>query len=194
MNLLGVALRLTCALLVVTIPVEAAERGPRSISLPQALQRALAANPRLTAAERDVGIAGGLKIQAGVLPNPEASFELDKALGSGPYRGLRSAETNLQLSQLVELGGKRQARLAAGEAGIGTAVWQRRATRLEASKSLMTKLSASINSFPFCKSASRKGLPLLRKHCGRRWRPTCSASIASAPRHNWPRRAATLLS
>ena len=124
-------MRLMCVLLVVTIPVEAAERAPRSISLAQALQRTLAANPRLTAAERDIGIAGGFKIQAGALPNPDLSFELDNALGSGPYKGLRSAETNLQLSQLVELGGKREARLAAGEAGIGTAVWQRRATRLE---------------------------------------------------------------
>jgi cobalt-zinc-cadmium efflux system outer membrane protein len=124
-------LRLTCALLVVTIPVEAAERAPRSISLAQALEHALAANPRLTAAERDIGIATGLKVQAGALPNPDLSFELDNALGSGRYRGLRSAETNLQLSQLVELGGKREARLAVGEAAIGTAVWQRRATRLE---------------------------------------------------------------
>ncbi len=124
-------MRLTCALLVVTIPAEAAERPPRSISLAQALQHALAANPRLTAAERDIGIATGLKVQAGALPNPDLSFELDNALGSGRYRGLRSAETNLQLSQLVELGGKREARLAVGEAGIGTAVWQRRATRLE---------------------------------------------------------------
>jgi cobalt-zinc-cadmium efflux system outer membrane protein len=131
MFLPGVALRLMCALLVVTIPVEAAERAPRSISLAQALQRALAANPRLSAAERDIGIAGGLKIQAGALPNPDLSFELDNALGSGLYKGLRSAETNLQLSQLVELGGKREARVAAGEAGIGTAAWQRRATRLE---------------------------------------------------------------
>jgi outer membrane protein, heavy metal efflux system len=65
MYLLGVALRLMCALLIVTIPVEAAERLPRSISLAQALQRALAANPRLTAAERDIGIAGGLKIASG---------------------------------------------------------------------------------------------------------------------------------
>ncbi|OYU74070.1 MAG: divalent cation transporter, partial [Alphaproteobacteria bacterium PA3] len=111
------ALRLTCAFLVFTIPVQAAERSSRAISLPQALQRALAANPRLTAAERDIGIAGGLRIQAGVLPNPDVSFELDNALGSGRYKGLRSAETNLQLSQLVELGGKREARIAAGEAG-----------------------------------------------------------------------------
>src|SRR6202165_3847738 len=131
MYLLGMALRLTCALLVVTIPVEAAERAPRSISLAQALQRTLAANPRLTAAERDIGIATGLKVQADALPNPDLSSELDTALGSGRFTGVRSAETNLQLSQLVELGGKREARLAAGEAGIGTAVWQRRATRLE---------------------------------------------------------------
>lgn len=131
MYLVGTALRLICALLVVTIPVEAAERATRVISLPQALQRALSANPRLTAAERDIGIAGGLRIQAGALPNPDASFELDNALGSGPYKGTRSAESTLQLSQLVELGGKREARVAAGEAGIGSAVWQRRATRLE---------------------------------------------------------------
>ncbi|MBX9842793.1 MAG: TolC family protein [Xanthobacteraceae bacterium] len=130
MLLARVAVRLTCALLMI-VPVEAAERSSRAISLPQALQRALAANPRLTAAERDIGIAGGLRVQAGALPNPEASFELDNVLGTGPYKGVRSAETTLQLSQLVELGGKREARVAAGEAGIGMAVWQRRATRLE---------------------------------------------------------------
>jgi cobalt-zinc-cadmium efflux system outer membrane protein len=126
-----VATRILCALLTCSGPAMAVEGSSRTLSLPQALQRALAANPRLTAAERDVGIAGALKIQAGALPNPEASFELDNALGSGRYNSVRSAETNLQLSQLVELGGKRDARLAAGEAGIGTAVWQRRATRLE---------------------------------------------------------------
>ncbi len=125
------ALRAACAFIMLTFSAEAAERPSRPISLAEALQRALAANPRLTSAERDIGIAGGLRIQAGVLPNPEVSFELDNALGSGPYKGLRSAETNLQLSQLVELGGKREARIAAGEAGIGAAVWQRRATRLE---------------------------------------------------------------
>ncbi|MGH6753795.1 MAG: TolC family protein, partial [Bradyrhizobium sp.] len=83
MHSLKAALRLTCALIVLTIPVKAAERASRAISLPEALQRALAANPRLTAAERDIGIASGLRIQAGALPNPEVSFELDNALGSG---------------------------------------------------------------------------------------------------------------
>ncbi len=130
MSLPGVAVRLVCAWLIVTIPAEAAERAA-PISLPQALQRALAANPRLSAADRDIGIATGLKVQAGALPNPQLSFELDNALGSGKYSGTRSAETTLQLSQIVELPGKREARVAAGSAGVGTAVWQRRATELE---------------------------------------------------------------
>lgn len=125
------AARILCALLIYPGAASAAEGSSRSISLQQALQRALAANPRLTAAERDIGIASGLRTQAGALPNPELGFELDNALGSGRYRGVRSAETTLQLSQLVELGGKREARLAAGEAGVGITVWQRRASRLE---------------------------------------------------------------
>ena len=99
--------------------------------LSEAIRRALAANPRLTAAERDIGIAAGRRIQAGAYPNPELSFELDDAFGSGAYRGLDSAETTLQLSQVFELGGKREARIAAGTAEVESARWQRLAMRLE---------------------------------------------------------------
>jgi cobalt-zinc-cadmium efflux system outer membrane protein len=109
-------------------PVRAADPP---LSLTRALQRALAANPRLTAAERDIGIASGRRIQAGALPNPDASFEVDNVAGSGAYRGTRSAETTLQLGQLVELPGKRAARMAIGDAEIDGARWQRAALRLE---------------------------------------------------------------
>ncbi len=96
-----------------------------------ALSRALAASPRLTAAERDVGIATGQRIQAGALLNPELSCEQDNSFGSGIYRGTRSAETTLQISQAFELFGKRDARIAAGAAGIEVAAIQRKAVRLE---------------------------------------------------------------
>lgn len=105
--------------------------SPAQLTLVSALQRAFAANPRLTAAERDIGIATGRRLQAGAVPNPDLSFELDNALGSGQYRGTRSAETTLQLSQLIELGGKREARIAAGDAGYDAARWERAAIRLE---------------------------------------------------------------
>ena len=99
-----------------------AESG-RPITLAMALHRALAANPQLSAAEKEIGIAGGRRRQAGAFPNPEASFELDNAFGSRELQNLRDAETTLQLSQLIELGGKREARIAAGSAELDAAHW-----------------------------------------------------------------------
>lgn len=103
----------------------------QTLTLKAALQRALVANPRLTAAGRDVGIATGQGIQAGMLINPEVSYQQDNSLGSGNFRGTRSAETTLQISQLFELFGKRDARIAAGRANVEAAVMQRKAVRLE---------------------------------------------------------------
>lgn len=96
-----------------------------------ALQRALATSPRLTAAERNVGIARGQRIQSGALINPEISYDQDDSFGSGAYRGTRSAESALQISQMFELWGKRDARIAAGQAGLDTAAIERQAVRLE---------------------------------------------------------------
>lgn len=131
MSSFRVAARIFCALLVYSGPARAAEGASGTISLPQALQRALAANPRLTAAERDVGIATGQRIQAGVLLNPAVSYEQDDSFGTGKYRGTKSAETTLQISQAFEWFGKRAARIAAGAAGVETAAIQRQAVRLE---------------------------------------------------------------
>jgi cobalt-zinc-cadmium efflux system outer membrane protein len=103
--------------------------GP--LTLQGALQRALVANPKLRAADQDIGIAAGRYVQAGAIPNPELSFELDSAFGTGEFRGLNSAEKTVGLGQLIELGGKREARLAAGAAEWQGTFWQREAVRLE---------------------------------------------------------------
>jgi outer membrane protein, heavy metal efflux system len=116
---------------VLLIPIRASAESSGALTLTRALQRALAANPRLTAAEREVGVAAGRRIQAGAVPNPEVSFELDNAFGTGDLRGLRSADATLQLGQLIELGGKREARVAAGSAELDATRWERAAVRLE---------------------------------------------------------------
>lgn len=74
------------------------------ITLEQALAKALAANPGLRAAALDVAVADGARRQAGLLPNPELSF-----VREGTQRGTRTQ--TLQLSQVLELGGKRSARI-----------------------------------------------------------------------------------
>ena len=126
-----------CALFAVfalAVPVATQAEPSRpsgTLTLSRALQRAVAANPKLAAADRDIGIAAGKRIQAGAIPNPELSFELDDAFGTGQYRSLDSAETTLAISQLIELGGKRDARVAAGSAELEAARWERAAVRLE---------------------------------------------------------------
>ncbi|MEW6122715.1 MAG: TolC family protein [Pseudomonadota bacterium] len=116
------------------VPAHAASPRPSThapLTLAQALSAALSANPRLTVAERDIGMAGGRGLQAALLPNPVLSLEVDNAFGSGSYSGLDLADQTLQVSQLVELGGKREARIAAANAGVGVARWEREALRLQ---------------------------------------------------------------
>jgi outer membrane protein TolC len=60
-----------------------------------------------------------------------AGRRLDNAFATEDFRGLNSAETTLQLSQLIELGGKREARIAAGTAELEAARWERAAVRLD---------------------------------------------------------------
>lgn len=125
---------IACALgaaIILFFPLVASSETSGALTLSRALQRAATANPKLAAAGRDIGIAAGKHVQAGAIPNPELSFELDNAFGTGDYRGLRSAETTLQISQLIELGGKRDARIRAASAELESARWERAAVRLE---------------------------------------------------------------
>ncbi|PZA12590.1 TolC family protein [Rhodopseudomonas palustris] len=125
------ATRLACAAAVLAGCVLAGDARAQTLTMGSALQRALNASPRLTAAERDVGIARGQRIQSGALINPQLSYEQDNSFGSGAYRGTRSAESTLQISQMFELWGKRDARIAAGQAGLDAASIERQAVRLE---------------------------------------------------------------
>ncbi|OPF90659.1 Cobalt-zinc-cadmium resistance protein CzcC [Rhodopseudomonas palustris] len=127
----SIATRLACAAVLLAGCVLAEEARAQTLTMGNALQRALNASPRLTAAERDVGIARGQRIQSGALINPEISYEQDNSFGSGTYRGTRSAESTLQISQMFELWGKRDARFAAGQAGLDAASIGRQAVRLE---------------------------------------------------------------
>ncbi|MBI5131528.1 MAG: TolC family protein [Rhodopseudomonas palustris] len=131
MSIRSAATLIACASALLISPWLTSVSHSQTITLKTALQRALATSPRLTAAERDVGIASGQRIQAGALINPELSYEQDNSFGSGRFAGTRSAETTLQISQLFELFGKRDARIAAGQAGVETASIQRQAIRLE---------------------------------------------------------------
>ncbi|MFJ3264384.1 TolC family protein [Pseudomonas sp. NPDC086581] len=82
----------------------------REIGIEEALQAAASGNPELAASGREIGIAQGLRDQAGLLRNPTLSWEQEGTES-------RNRTTTLGISQPLELGGKRGARVELAERG-----------------------------------------------------------------------------
>lgn len=97
--------------------------GP--LTLDAAIVLAMAANPELSAAANELRAVEGAVIQAGLLPNPEVSTSVEDTQN----RATRT--TTLQISQMVELGGKRTARIASAERGRDVAMADLLGRRLE---------------------------------------------------------------
>jgi outer membrane protein, heavy metal efflux system len=101
------------------------------ITLAQVLELTLLKNPELVAFSFEQRAAEARALQAGVLPNPTLGLELEDFGGTGQTKGVRSAQTTLQLSQLIELGGKRAKRLRLADFERALAGWDYEAKRLE---------------------------------------------------------------
>src|SRR5262245_24761302 len=93
------------------LPTQADE----SLALADALARALRDNPELRVFPYRQRAAEAEALQAGLRPNPELEVEFENFAGTGKLHGIDELETTLSLSQLVELGGKRQRRVERAE-------------------------------------------------------------------------------
>jgi cobalt-zinc-cadmium efflux system outer membrane protein len=109
----------------------AAPNPSGAVNLRQAIGLALSNHPSLATFTLDVRVAEARMIQAGLKPNPQLNFTAENLPGSGPYKDGELMEHTLQLSQLVELGGKRDARLREAEAGRTVAEWAYQVRRIE---------------------------------------------------------------
>jgi outer membrane protein, heavy metal efflux system len=98
------------------LPADAAERNDTAMTLPAAIQLALSENPDLQVYRfRETGLQG-LVQNAGLAPPIDLSAEAENIGGTDEYSGFDSAEFTLALSSVIELGDKREARVAAVEA------------------------------------------------------------------------------
>lgn len=80
------------------------------LTLNQALALALMRNPELAAFAWEIRAQEARALQAALLPNPELASEFENIGGSGTLQGTDGAETTIELSQLIELAGKRKKR------------------------------------------------------------------------------------
>lgn len=127
--MIGSIARAICACTLL-LAARAAASGD-ALTLAEALESTLARNPELAAGAFSLSEAQARLTQAGLGPNPEASLELENFGGNGEWRDTQSLETTLALSQVIELGGKRQARVQRAEADRDLAEIDQRSRQLD---------------------------------------------------------------
>ena len=108
----------------------APEEPTGEITLDRAQALAIANNPELMAFARGFGASQAAIVQAGVLPNPVLGAAGEN-LGNNRLKEDGDRATVLQLEQLIELGGKRAARLKLAETGRDLAAWDFQANRAD---------------------------------------------------------------
>jgi cobalt-zinc-cadmium efflux system outer membrane protein len=82
-----------------------------TLTLTDAVAATLARNPDLTVGAYELRAGDARTLQAGLRPNPEASLDVGGFLGSGVARDVDEKQATLTLSQVLELGGKRERRV-----------------------------------------------------------------------------------
>jgi len=116
------------------------------ITLRKALSLALVKNPKLAAFSWEVRAQEARALQVGLFPNPELSIAAENFGGSGDAEGFSTAENTVALSQIIELGGKREKRVRSALLNQNLADWdyetQRLAVLTEVTKLFVEVLAA----------------------------------------------------
>ncbi len=119
-----------------SVAAHAQEAAP--LTLQDAIGRAIEADPGLRAADAGVDAARGGLRQARVRPNPTLDAEVENFNGEGDLRGFDGAETTFSLSQEVELGGRRSARIRLADRELRGAELERAVRGLDLIRDVQT--------------------------------------------------------
>ena len=99
------------------VSIKGSKPGSGPLSFGEAALLALQNNPGLASYSPALRAADGLILQASLKPNPSLDTQVENVLGTGAYRGFDAAESTVAISQLIERGGKSEARRAVQVAG-----------------------------------------------------------------------------
>lgn len=102
-----------------------------ALTLKSAINRALVYNPSLKAAFIEIEAKHGEEAQAAVKPNPELALDIEDFAGSKNKSGFRTAQETLQITQLIELGDKRLARLRSAHLDAAISGWDYETVRVQ---------------------------------------------------------------
>ena len=122
------ALALACAAPLMGVAASAASQ---TLTLASAIEQTMASNPELRVYTPRLAGARARTAQAALKPPLELQAEVQDAFGTGNASGFDIAETTFALSQVVELGGKRESRMDAAAASTSLTQAERAAAELD---------------------------------------------------------------
>ena len=101
------------------------------LTLKEATTRTLDHNPQLYQYRLAAESLSAQRQTSALRPAIALEFDVENFAGSGTNEGFDSSEITLALSSVIELGGKRQARLSYADARLGRAQWEQQASTLD---------------------------------------------------------------
>ncbi len=115
-----------------------------TLSVDEAVEWAFEHSPALRAQQSISQAAKAGVEQAGVLPNPQVSFETENVMGNRPYESFDSAETTYGISQLVEMPGKRSGRVKVAKGESLRSVYETQAAKLDLAQNVKIAFAEAI--------------------------------------------------
>ncbi len=109
------------------------------LRLEEAVARSLAANPLLAAEAAELRAVEARSAREGLSTPYVIGADLENVAGTGSLSGTHSAEATLRLGRVIELGGKRAARLALGDAEVARQRSTADATRIDIASRTTTR-------------------------------------------------------
>lgn len=124
----------------IAFATQASGQQPSMLTLQDAMSLTLQANAELAAAAKGVLAVEGRVAQVGVLPNPALGAGVED-FGNSRLRQQGDREIGFQVGQLIELGGKRDARIKQAQSDLALAQWDLQTTRLNVIEQVRTRFA-----------------------------------------------------
>ena len=125
-------------LFICTIAFSGPIYASKNLSLDQAFKLTLEKNPQLYQFNFNEVILNAQKELSELSPAIELSTEIENIAGTGDTKGVDAAETTVALSSIVELGGKKKARVSLAQSRLDQLSWERQALTLDVLGELTT--------------------------------------------------------
>ncbi|MBT8378863.1 MAG: TolC family protein, partial [Ignavibacteria bacterium] len=102
-----------------------------SLTIDAAVIKAIENNPGLKILREEINALESIKIQSGLIPNPEFGIEVENIFGDDEFSGFEGSEITAIISQDILLAGKISKRERVAEISVSLAEWDYEEKRLE---------------------------------------------------------------